>query len=134
MRRTVAAFLVLAALAVGGAASPAQAATPAWCKPLAKHDFWLDERMTQRGAWVSLSPSQQRYYTKIQEKVDKYRKFALRKMYKDSSPTARQLVRDINFLGTFDANLPMDERDPYVEAASRKRAIIIASCGFDSYI
>lgn len=134
MKHIASVLLMAMLLAISVSLSPAQAAGPAWCTPIAKHDFWFKERMTQRGAWVTLSPSQQRYYKKVQTKVDKYRRNALRKMYRDNSATARQLVRDINFLGTFNANLPMDERDAYIEADQRKRTTIYVSCGFESYL
>ena len=134
MKRIASVLLISTLLAISIPSHVAQAAGPAWCTPLAKHDFWFKERMTQRGAWVSLSTSQQRYYTNIEKKVDRYRKNALRKMHRDNSATARQLIRDINFLGTFDANLPMDERDAYIEADQRKRTIIYLACGFESYL
>ena len=92
----------------------------------------MDERFTQRGPWASLSQSQKRYYTGVQKKADRARKAAIRAIYADTSPFAQALARDIAFLDTFDFDVPMSKRQPYVDASMRVRVNIRNVCGIES--
>ena len=129
MKRTLAmSFVVLATML----AAPSAQSAPAWCQAVTTHTYWVDEWNTQRGPWALLSRSQKDYYNQVQKKADRARRDAVRAILKDTSSLAGSLSRDLALLATFDFDVPMNQRQQFVDAAGRVRSTIRSVCGVES--
>jgi len=107
------------------------AAAPSWCRLVSLHGYWVEERMTQRGPWSSLTKAQKRYYRGVEKKADDARLAALRAIYRDRSSVGRSLTRDLALLDTFTFDIPVNERQEFVDAKIRVRQNIRGVCGIE---